>query len=107
MTGVQTCALPIDGAALLHDCGKWLEYSGEFQDHAEASAQLAEEILLEVGFHPQVTQEIVKAVANHRTSGNEGLSAILYQADKLSRPCFVCPVREKCKWEKKNEELVY
>ena len=94
-------------AALLHDAGKWMEYDDESLDHAEVSAEMAETILEDVGYHPAVVAEIAKAIRAHRTAGAEGLGGILYQADKLSRPCFLCPAADKCKWEKKNEGLVY
>ncbi len=94
-------------AALLHDVGRWMEYADPNVDHAEAGADLAAGILAEVGYHPLVAEEILKAIRNHRKESKEGLSQILYQADKLSRPCFLCPVIEQCKWKQKNQKLVY
>lgn len=97
----------IYAAALLHDVGKWQQYENPEVDHAKAGAELAAGILAEVGYHPLVAAEITKAIANHRKPSEEGLSQVLYQADKLSRPCFLCPVAEKCNWKKKNARLVY
>lgn len=94
-------------AALMHDAGKWCEYDDESVDHAEVGAEMAESILEEVGYHPAVVGEIAKAIRGHRKAGGEGLAGILYQADKLSRPCYLCPVTEKCNWKVKNETLVY
>lgn len=96
-------------AALLHDVGRWQEYEDPTVDHAEASAELAAPLLLEVGYHPMVADEIVKAVRLHRKGASEGLAQVLHRADKLSRPCFLCPSRHKCKWpaEKKNDDLLY
>lgn len=99
----------IYAAALLHDVGRWQQYADPAVDHATAGAELAEPLLLEVGYHPQVTAEIVKAIRQHRTGGAEGLSQVLAQADKLSRPCFLCHSRQQCHWpaEKKNDGLLY
>lgn len=96
-------------AALLHDVGRWQQYAEAGVDHAEAGAKLAEPLLLEVGYHPQVTAEIVKAIRLHSKGGGEGLAAVLYRADKLSRPCYVCPSRAKCHWpqDKMNNSLLY
>ena len=96
-------------AALLHDVGRWQQYAEGGLDHAEAGAKLAEPLLLEVGYHPQVTAEIVKAIRLHSRGGGEGLSAVLYRADKLSRPCFLCSSRAKCHWpqDKMNNSLLY
>jgi uncharacterized protein len=96
-------------AALLHDVGRWQEYQDPTVDHAEASAELAEPLLLEVGYHPQVAAEIVKAIRLHRKGASEGLAQVLYQADKLSRPCYLCGSRQKCSWsaDKQNKVLLY
>lgn len=96
-------------AALLHDVGRWQEYEDHTVDHAEAGAELAEPLLLEVGYHPAVVAEIVKAIKCHREGAEGGLAQILYRADKLSRPCYLCPSRRKCRWteEQKNQELLY
>jgi uncharacterized protein len=96
-------------AALLHDVGRWQEYEDPTVDHAEASAELAEPLLLEVGYHPMVAAEIVKAIRLHRKGAQEGLAQVLYQADKLSRPCYLCPSRRKCNWsaDKQNKILLY
>lgn len=96
-------------AALLHDVGRWQQYADPDIDHAEASAELAEPLLLAVGYHPEVVAEICKAVRLHRQGADSGLAQILSQADKMSRPCFLCPSRAKCAWpeQKKNTELIY
>jgi len=96
-------------AALLHDVGRWQQYADPDVDHAEVSAELAEPLLLEVGYHPEVAAEICRAVRLHRKGAEGGLPKILSQADRLSRPCFLCPSRIKCAWpeQKKNQELLY
>ena len=95
--------------ALLHDIGRSLEYGDQsgITDHAIESAKLAHGILEEAGYHPEVIAEIEKAIANHRNPVNEGLSTVLYQADKLSRECFLCPALAKCNREQKNTKILY
>lgn len=96
-------------AALLHDVGRWQEYQDPTVDHAAAGAELAEPLLLEVGYHPEIAAEIVKAIRQHRDGAPEGLAQVIYRADKLSRPCYLCPSRRKCHWpeDKKNGALLY
>lgn len=96
-------------AALLHDVGRWQEYEDQTVDHAQASAELAQPLLLEVGYHPEVAAEICRAVAAHRREGEQGLAGILHRADVLSRPCFLCPSAARCSWprERRNQQLLY
>ena len=97
--------------ALLHDVGRWQQYADPDVDHAADSEELAEPLLLEVGYHPEVAAEICRAVRAHRKEAEQerGLAQVISQADKLSRPCFLCPSRAKCAWpeQKKNKELIY
>jgi HD superfamily phosphodiesterase len=88
----------IYATALLHDIGRWKEYS-QGVDHALASANLASGILADCGFTPEETGPILDAIAEHRNKGNQSsaLSSILYRSDKLSRPCHECLVRSQCK----------
>lgn len=105
-------------AALLHDIGRSAQYAtGE--PHDEAGVRMARDILDalsgDLAFSEEETAEILKAVAGHRGSEDEGmpsdsleqdrsLAALIYEADHRSRPCFACPAREACYWqdEKKN-----
>lgn len=96
-------------AALVHDMGRYRQYE-DGTPHEQASAELAEEILLQSGFDNKETHVIIDAVRNHRNAGTEkekSLRGLLYRADKLSRACFACPVQEECDWsaEKKNLKL--
>ena len=94
----------IYAAALLHDLGK----SADGGDHAQKSAELAQIILPACGFSEAELKEIVCAIASHRRLSSQGdLSYLLYQADKKSRSCFLCPVASSCNWpaEKKNSQL--
>ncbi len=101
-------------AALLHDIGYWSKFEEtdeegleEPETPFEVAAVLAEEILLDAGYHPAVIEEIRKAIRNLDTGYGEGLSAILRRANELSRPCFLCPMRESCTKEPKTKRLEY
>ena len=108
----QKAGIPEDliyAAALLHDIGRHLQYT-EGVSHEEASAQLAETILTDCGFTGTETEEILQAIRLHRNPGtaeNTGLPGLLYRADKKSRACGFCEVRERCNWpeEKKHMKL--
>ena len=97
-------------AALLHDIGRWMQYSGN-KSHEEGSADLAEDILAEAGFDGSEKDLILDAVRNHRNenTGTVNFSSIFYRSDKLSRICFDCAASADCNWkdEKKNLTLKY
>ncbi len=101
-------------AGLLHDIGRWCEY-WDGTDHAKASAELAEPILLEAGFSENESRIIKQAIAQHRLKGDccehrSLLSAALSRADSLSRNCFSCKVREQCRkfgHQPNQETLLY
>ncbi len=84
-------------AALLHDIGRFKEYEYPTLDHAAESAVLARPLLLAAGFPAGEINLILEAIKNHREQGHAGLSRLLYQADKESRPCSTCPVLDRCK----------
>lgn len=73
-------------AALLHDIGMKYEIAEDF-DHAEKSAELAEQILLKIGFPKEKIPEVVDIIRIHRFSrGIKALSLeakILQDADRL------------------------
>lgn len=85
-------------SALLHDIGRWKEYS-EGVDHAAASAELAEGILDNCGFSEIDKDIILKAVGEHRMTENYSsfLSYAIYKSDKISRPCGECKAIAQCK----------
>ena len=93
-------------AGLLHDIGRHLQYEQGIP-HEEASAGIAEGILRDCGFSEDEKERILHLIRSHRTKGQNGLEGIFYRADKLSRNCFACPVREICDWPetKKNLEI--
>lgn len=101
----------IYAAALLHDIGRYRQYE-EGIPHEKASAALAPEILKDCGFGRKETERIVDAIKNHRNAGirkEKSLRGILYQADKLSRECYICPAEQACNWKnnQKNMRLRY
>lgn len=99
----------IYAAAFLHDIGKWQQYE-EGVPHEIASSELAEQILLSVGFEQEEQKCIRNAILAHRNgNGSSELDEILYDADKISRNCYACPVKEACNWkeEKKNLKVIW
>ena len=99
----------IYGAALLHDIGRYEQYSTGIP-HEAASARIAPDILADCGYGREEIEEIVEAIALHRDSAagqRADLAGILYRADKASRACFCCKAGEQCNWseERKNLEL--
>ena len=97
-------------AALLHDTGRYLQYT-EGVPHEVASAGIAAEILPECGFCEDETALIIAAISAHRRKNEDmtGLSGLLYRADKLSRACYNCAARRECNWadERKNMKPEY
>lgn len=95
--------------AMLHDIGKWKQYL-EGIPHEAASAEIAKEILDDIGFSETEKEQIVRAILAHRKGGGEGeLAEVIYDADKLSRDCFSCMAEEACNWseEKKNKKILW
>ncbi len=87
-------------AALLHDIGRWQEYSS-CVDHAESSAVLAGPILADAGFSIEEAALIVKAIRQHRLDENADihrspLSRALNKADRYARLCFRCDACDRC-----------
>ncbi len=98
------------GAALLHDLGRYRQYEEQIPHH-QASAELAAEILPDVGYDSEETAMIVEAIRQHgaEIESQSPLARVLYQADKLSRNCFRCAAQAECKWsdEKRNKTIYY
>ena len=96
-------------AALLHDIGRFLQYSKGIS-HEEAGAELAEEILKDCGFKQEEKKEILLAITAHRnteTRQDKSLAGLIYRADKQSRMCKFCLAFSECNWsaEKKNNKI--
>lgn len=87
----------IYATGLLHDIGRWVEYK-EGKDHAIASAELAQPILERCGFSKTEIEQVLSAIKAHRQKEQSShLGAIIYEADKTSRPCYNCNARGQCK----------
>ena len=99
----------IYAAAMLHDIGRYQEYENGIS-HEKASADIAEKILKECGYCENDKEIITNAILAHRgEKKRDGLSEILYRADKFSRDCVRCEAKKECYWneDKKNKEIVY
>lgn len=96
----------IYSTALLHDIGRVMEYRSGI-DHDIASFDLAKEFLELTTFDEDEKNMILGAIANHRKLSTDTYEKLFYRADKLSRPCHICPARASCKWddEKKNMRI--
>ncbi|MDE6433637.1 MAG: HD domain-containing protein [Lachnospiraceae bacterium] len=100
----------IYAAALLHDLGRCDQYVYNIPHH-EAGAKLAVQILTECGFDESEIAVIEEAIRAHRKEERSSgtFSALLYEADKLSRDCYRCKAGETCNWaeEKRNHTIRY
>lgn len=100
----------IYAAALLHDIGRAEQYRSGTH-HAEVGAAIGAEILRDSGFLSEEAEVILTAIRGHSGKGSDhsSLGALLYRADKKSRPCYTCPAAGACNWpeEKKNLSLEY
>ncbi len=98
----------IYSAALLHDIGKAVE-DPENIGHSKLSANLAEPILYDCGFLDREVECILDAILNHNNEtikdSGDNLARLLYRADKLSRPCYICDVRNICYWSLDDKNL--
>jgi len=98
----------IYATALLHDIGRYLEYTKGISHH-EGSAIIAQELLSQCGFAKSEQAIIQEAILGHRKEQeSDDFVAIFYRADKLSRNCFSCAVESECNWpiEKKNMKVI-
>ncbi|HSP47061.1 MAG TPA: HD domain-containing protein [Clostridiaceae bacterium] len=93
-------------AGILHDLGRWVEYDTG-ADHAVESRRIAEGFLEKYGYDREEKDLILSAIGNHRISdAARPFDALFYRADKLSRPCVVCPARPQCK-KFQNGEMTF
>lgn len=99
----------IYGAALIHDIGRYKQYSENINHHT-AGAEIAREILPECGYTDDEVNEIANAVESHRLAADraETLSDIIAIADKRTRLCMMCSATDTCKWNEneKNMDIV-
>lgn len=98
----------IYAAALLHDIGRFEEYRKKVS-HETVGAAIAGEILSDIGFHEKEISLIIDIIKKHRTTNQETrLQELFYQADKLSRNCFLCQAIDTCKWDedRRNKGII-
>lgn len=106
--GIDISKEEIYAAALLHDIGRHLQYSKGIP-HEIASAEIAKEILNDVGFTEKEQEQILEAILSHRkTYKGDDFPGLFYKADKRSRSCFMCKAEKECNWsaEKKNMDIL-
>ena len=102
----------IYAAAVLHDIGKVLQYK-EGKPQEITGEKTGAEILAsrtgENAFSETEKTMILTAIRGPRKLRDqpEVLERLLYESDKASRMCFVCPAEPQCDWneEKKNKEI--
>lgn len=97
------------GTALLHDIGRWQQYT-EGIPHHEASKELAERILGDTDFDDNEKKQILEGIRCHRSleeAWDDSFAAVIYEADKQSRICWLCEAYEDCYWpdERKNRSI--
>lgn len=101
----------IYAAAFLHDMGRCDEYEKKIP-HDIAGADFAFNIMTEVGFSKEDANAVKDAILSHRSKDEldtKGLEYYLNKADKKSRDCLYCKVKDECNWplEKKNMIIEY
>ena len=98
----------IYAAALLHDITKWQQHLEDVPHH-ESAIEPATAILQDADFSEAEIAAICRAILHHRdgSAENDPFSALIFRADKLSRPCYTCESAEACKWslDQKNTAL--
>jgi HD superfamily phosphodiesterase len=106
-TGASLPPHLVYGVALVHDLGRATEYAGG-TSHEVSGPELALPILLDCGYTAQEAKEICTAIQEHRSSWpgeRSPLGAVLYQADKESRPCYACSAAKDCNWPDSKKNL--
>lgn len=99
----------IYATALLHDIGKAKQYE-EGIPHEIAGKEIAAEILADIPLFSEADKAtIIRAICEHRRMSEDMsvLGRLLYESDKRSRACYVCPTKEMCNWDdqKKNRTI--
>lgn len=109
-TGAGYAKDVIYAAGLLHDVGKYLQYTQGVEHHI-ASERIGRRILTDAGFDGEETEAICEAILAHRkkiSAGEKTMKSILYRADKISRACYACEASDQCNWseEKKTPGVI-
>ena len=96
-------------AGLLHDIGRSIQYrTGEH--HSTAGAELAGQILSEIGYPEDRIREMVDFIRNHHGRQNiytdkSSIGYYIERADQLSRNCFFCLATDTCKWKTEERNI--
>ena len=88
----------IVATALLHDLGRVKEYTIG-TNHRFSSLEEITEILRECTYQDSEINIIIEAISLHNNSSAIPLANLLYRADKLSRPCYLCKAKNECYWD--------
>lgn len=88
--------------ALFHDIGRMEEYETG-TPHDQASCDMARRILPECGFSAEEIERVCAAIMTHKNKSferesSDDLAEVIRFADKASRLCFICDVRDECYW---------
>lgn len=96
----------IYGAALVHDIGRYAQYTKGIHHH-EAGAEIAAQILPECGFDEDETKEITDAVRSHRKNPDtiKTLADVIATADGRTRMCMMCDASDTCKWREEEKNI--
>lgn len=98
----------IYAAALLHDIGRYAQYSQGIS-HETAGVEIASEILKDCEFKREEQDQILAAIADHRngeTKRDESLAGLINRADKKSRMCGFCMASSQCNWNETKKNYV-
>ena len=91
-------------SALLHDLGRVYQYKFNLEHRTSANKDIIT-ILTNCNYTYNEIDSILLAINNHDKKTSDKLSALLFRADKLSRPCYICKAKG-CYWDstKRNKE---
>ncbi len=108
--GLQIRKEVIYAAALLHDIGKYRQYT-EGIPHEKASARIAEVIfqdLPDLSLSADEKSRILRAILGHRRMRDDMdvLEKLLYASDKQSRKCFDCKAEKDCNWDHRKKNFM-
>ncbi len=93
-------------AALLHDIGRSEQYASG-TPHEQAGVPLAQQILRDTSYTEEERQDILRCVRSHHCGEEEqtALQKLICEADKCSRPCYLCAASDTCKWSEQRKNL--
>ena len=97
----------IYATALMHDIGR-IDQIEMGIPHEQTGAALCDVILSDCGFSQEETETIKSAILHHRKAAQDvgnPFYEMLYWADKKSRNCFACTMREVCNWNEGKMNL--